>query len=352
MAETSALIVVDGSQGEGGGALLRTALVMSAMTQQAVRIDSVRGATRHPGLDSEDLLLITALERSCRADLVGAEVGSQVVTFLPRARPRALNADLGNESRDKSRAANALIVLNALLPLLARSGAYSTLTAEGETYGFNALSYDYFANVTLEALKKLGIYAIPDLLRPGFGRDSDGEVRLDVEPSAISGLQWTERGSLRAVRGIVATSGLSQTVSDRGMSHLKNLGSASGLPLDLEHVDHPGRQPGAFITVWAQYERGFGGGTAMGARGVKVETLAQTAFDQLLRWMSTNSTVDEFLADQLLLPLVFAEGPSSISVPRLTQRLLTAIWVVKQFTPIHITVRGVESGPGTIAIAR
>jgi RNA 3'-terminal phosphate cyclase (ATP) len=68
--------------------------------------------------------------------------------------------------------------------------------------------------------------------------------------------------------------------------------------------------------------------------------------------MSSNATVDSFLADQLLLPLVLAETPSVFTVPKLTQRLMTSIWVVKQFAPIHITVRGTENAPGTITIQK
>jgi RNA 3'-terminal phosphate cyclase (ATP) len=90
----------------------------------------------------------------------------------------------------------------------------------------------------------------------------------------------------------------------------------------------------------------------MGSRGVKAETLAHAAFDQMTRWMSTSGTIDEYLADQLLLSLVVAETNTAISVPRLSDRLLTAIWVIKQFVPIRLTVKGQEGGPGTITITR
>jgi len=90
----------------------------------------------------------------------------------------------------------------------------------------------------------------------------------------------------------------------------------------------------------------------MGARGMRAESLAQAAFEETFSWMSGNSTVDPFLADQLLLPLVLAEGESTFTVSRLTSRFLTCAWVVKQFAPIHITIRGSENGPGTITIRR
>jgi RNA 3'-terminal phosphate cyclase (ATP) len=352
MPTANALVVIDGAQGEGGGALVRTALVMAALTQQALRIDNVRGNTRHPALDAEDLTLVRALAQSTKAELVGAELGSTSLTFMPTKRPTALTGSLESVRTDTGRGANALVVLNALMPLLARSGAYSSIMLEGETFGFNSLSYDYFAQVTLECLKRAGLYAIPDLLRGGFGRESTGEVALDIEPSAIQGLQWTDRGALRGIYGVVSTCGLPKAVGDRAVAHVISLGLNSGHRIAVEHVSHEGRQPGAFVTVWARYDRGMGGGTAMGARGVKAETLAQSAVEQTFDWMSSNATVDAFLADQLILPLVLAESSSVFSVPKLTQRLLTSIWVVKQFIPIHLTVRGIENGPGTISIQK
>jgi RNA 3'-terminal phosphate cyclase (ATP) len=350
MGTTSALIVIDGSHGEGGGALLRTALAMAALTQQNVRIDYVRGNTRFPALDAEDLTLLAALARSCQADVVGAEVGSNTVTFLPRTRPRGLQGRIDAVRNASGRGPNAPIVLNTLMPVLARSGTYSSVVAMGETFGHNSLSFDYFANVTVEALKRAGLYSVPDLLRPGFGRESEGEVAMDIEPSVLTGLQWESRGGLKHLGATVSTSGLPPLVGQRAAEHLKRLANSASVPIEIDHEELDGRQTGAFVTVWAHYERGMGGGAAMGSRGAKAETIAEAAFQEAFDWMATSATVDEFLADQLLLPLALANEESSFTVPRLTQRLLTAIWVIKQFAPIHITVRGTENGPGAIRI--
>lgn len=352
MREPNAVIRLDGSYGEGGGALLRTALAMSALTQQGLKIDNIRANGRFTGLDPEDLTILKALAKISAADVVGGELGAQSLTFLPSARARNMNAQLEVFRTDSGRGPNALISLHAILPILAKTQAYSTVSCRGETYGFNALSYDYFANVTVSALRRMGLFVQPDLVHPGFGRESEGEVLLDIEPSQVNGLEWTERGSLHSVKAIVTTSGMANAMADRALSHLKNMASHANLPMEASHQIVSGKQPGAFVTVWAEYERGIGGGTAMGSRGLKAETLAHSAFDQMTRWMSTSGTVDEYLADQLLLPLVVADSNATISLPRLTDRLMTAIWVVKQFVPIRLTVKGQEGGPATITINR
>src|SRR5687768_13501267 len=188
MAVLGAPIVIDGSHGEGGGALLRTALAMSALTQQPLRVVDIRGGTKYPGLNSEDVTLLRALALSCGAEVLGGVPGESSLSFLPTRRPKGLNErfDIA-EAYDGPGFANALVILNSLVPLMARTGVYSKLTAHGETYGNHMLTYDYFANVTLQAYRRMGLYAFPEMPVAGFGRGSRGEVRLEIEPSEILG---------------------------------------------------------------------------------------------------------------------------------------------------------------------
>jgi RNA 3'-terminal phosphate cyclase (ATP) len=346
-------ILVDGSYGEGGGAVLRAAIVMAALTQQPVRVTNVRGATNHPGLDVEDLILLRALATCCSAEYTGGELGSTTVSFLPTRRARGLNASLDLPKMPPGgRNPNANVVLNALLPVLARTGMYSQVRVSGETYGANALSYDYFANVTLAAQQKMGLYAVADQEKAAFGRMHAGEVLMEVEPSYLTGLQWPDRGDLVGLRAVVSTGELSHAVSQRAVGHLTNLAQGAKLPIEIDASGVDSANSGAFVTVWAVYERGMGGATSMGTKGVRVESVAQGAFDATLQWMRTDATVDPFLADQVLMTAMLSEEGSAFKVSKLTQRFLSTVWVVKQFLPIHITVKGTEGEPGSVTIRR
>ena len=351
MTQATSLLTINGAYGEGGGALLRAALSMAAINEQPTFISNIRTGTRYPGLDSEDLAILNALTESTEAEVDGSELGSATVRFTPSRRSRGLNRTLKSVDPQSARFPNALIVLGTLLPVLSRTGMYSSISMDGETHGANAISYDAFANVTLEALKQMGIYAYPEIERAAFGRDSAGHVSLDIEPSATAGLMWAERGALKGLYAAVTTSHLPPNIADRGVNHLKRLAQSANVPIEIEHADVPAKGPGAFITVWAKYERGLGSGTAMAMRGMRMEAVAQAAFEEVFDWMASNATVDPYLADQIILPLALAGAPSIISVPRLTTRLLTIIWVIKQFMPIHITVKGKENEPGVISIS-
>lgn len=352
MAVVAAPIVLDGSYGEGGSALLRTGLALSAITEQALRIDMVRGGTKFPGLTPEDLAIAKALAMVCQAETVGAEVGSNTISFLPTRRPRNWRSENGGIGAGPDGALNANVVLNTLLPVLARTGAYSSVVARGETYGLASLSYDYFANATLLAYRKLGLFAIANQQAGGFGRMGQGEVLLDVEPSYLQGFNGDDRGQLRGIHAIVTTSDLPDSVGHRGVAHLERLAQNVGMQIRAEASRVLSREPGAFITVWAEYDRGVGGGGVMGQKGVRVEAVAQQAFQSVFDFIRSGATFDPFLADQVIVAAALAEGETTFKVSRLTERFLTQVWVIKQFLPIPITIKGTVDQPGTVKIRR
>lgn len=353
MRATAQPMVLNGSHGEGGGALLRTALSIAALTQQPVRIHNVRGAMRKTGLHAEDLAFVHALGESTRADLSGDELGHNDLTFTPTRSPRPIHHRLDIGEYEKGGVpGNALIVLEALLPVLCRAGGYSKLVAHGETYNPNTLTFDAFERVSLAAHRRQGLVAFPTQVVAGFGYAARGEVGLEIEPSSLQGIEWTTRGKLREAQAVIAYAELQPTIAERGASEAKRLMELLKLEVEPEIVEVRSRTPGVHVTLMAEFERGFGVGSAMGQRGVKVENVVNHAFDAFAEWFRSDATVDPYLADQLLLPAVLAGQPSSFTTSRVTQRLITMSWVIKQFLPSHITVLGREGERGAITISR
>lgn len=353
MPSFSAPIVLDGAHGEGSGALLRTALQMAALTQQPVKLVNIRAATQKPGLNSEDLTFIRALARACQAETVDAEFGAHSLTFTPTRRIRSINESVRIAEGDGEPGnAGALVVAHGLIPCLARSGAYSAFTVTGETYGHNILSFDYFSAVTLPALRRMGLYATAQMVSAGYGWGARGEVDVEVEPSVLSGVDWSTRGDVRESRGIVAYSGVQPSVGARGVSHLENLARNYGLSLEAHAVETPSRTPGAYVTVWAECENGLGGATCMGAKGMRIEAVAQRAFEGFRAWLESGMSVDPYLADQLLVPACLAEEDVVFRTQTVTLRLQTMAWVIKQFLPIRLSIRGEIGKPGLITVRK
>lgn len=345
------LVRIDGSQGDGSGAVVRTALQMSCLTQMPVEINDIRSKTQYPGLDNEDLQIAFALAESTSADLEDATLNSRRLLFKPKRSVRALKSTISDVAGSQ-RKANALVVASTLAPVLARAGAYSSIRCSGETYGASSLTYDYFANVVLKGWQRAGLYCEAKLLQAGFSRESDGAIELDIEPSGLNSLVWSDRGQFKHCRCTIALCELPSLIGKRGEAHLQKLARHSGLQMGTEILTPSSARPGVFVTMWAEYERGVGGVAVPGAKGVRMESLVQTAFDQLTTFMAGKATIDSFCADHALIPAIMAPSDSIFSVPKLTPRLLGIIWVIKQFLPIYITVKGKEGEAGEIVIRR
>jgi RNA 3'-terminal phosphate cyclase (ATP) len=88
----------------------------------------------------------------------------------------------------------------------------------------------------------------------------------------------------------------------------------------------------------------------LGERGKRAERVADEAVSGLAHFLPTDATVDEYAADQLLLPLCLAPGLSEYKTPRVTQHLLTNAEVISRFLPVTIEIEGDEGKPGTVRV--
>ena len=351
-AERDAL-VINGGQGEGGGALFRTALAMSALTHTPVRIHQIRAATRKPGISSEDLTFIRMLEASCSGRLEGDALDSNELLFVPKHAPKALRGEFDVQSFEKGVIpGNALMLAESVWPVLARAGAYSSFLIKGETYNNHTLTFDAFAHATLLLHARQGVVGFAAQKMAGFGFGGQGEVQFEVEPSAPNGLDWLKRGDLRSLRAIISHHGVSKEAPERGMDELRAiLGSeVPELEIELNQVDS--RENGIHVTLIAEYEFGIGVGSCLGAKGVKVESVCRAAHSALKEFTDSTATLDPFLADQALVCAALAQEPTQFVTQRITPRLQTMAYIIRQFIPIPITILGRLNDVGTVKIGQ
>jgi RNA 3'-terminal phosphate cyclase (ATP) len=83
------ILVIDGSHGEGGGQILRTALSLAAVTGRPFRIERFRAGRPKPGIAAQHLTAIRAAAAIVDAKLDGDILGSDILEFHPRRPPAA-----------------------------------------------------------------------------------------------------------------------------------------------------------------------------------------------------------------------------------------------------------------------
>ena len=77
------MLTIDGSSGEGGGQILRTALALSTVTGKPFRIEKIRAGRPKPGLLRQHLTAVKAAAKVSGATVTGAELSSGSFTFSP-----------------------------------------------------------------------------------------------------------------------------------------------------------------------------------------------------------------------------------------------------------------------------
>jgi RNA 3'-terminal phosphate cyclase (ATP) len=330
------LIEVDGSYGEGGGQLVRTAVALSALTGSALRIVGVRAKRARPGLAPQHLAAVRAVAALCEARCNGLEPGSTAFSFEPRARPA------GGELRvDVGTAGSITLVLQALLPILFAARMPSRVVLTGGTDVRQAPSWGYFCEVLLRLLDRMGLRVRASCARRGYYPRGGGEVALEVEPGEPRPLLLDKPAGAWKVSGEAHVAGLPVTIAQR--MRAAALGALGGLGADASiEARSLGRDEaigsGGAITAWAASDAGVLGASRIAERGVRAEALGEAAGRELAADLAAGATLDTHAADQVLIYLAAARGRSSFLAREVSSHARTAIWLTAKFLPARFEI--------------
>src|SRR5271170_6390646 len=184
------MIEIDGSEGEGGGQILRSALSLSMCTDQPFRLKNIRAKREKPGLMRQHLTALLAAAAICDASVTGADVGSGEITFRPgRVKPGDYQFAIGT-------AGSCTLVLQTLLPPLLTAAVPSAVRITGGTHNKASPPVDFLQRTYLPLVERMGPKVQLELVRHGFYPRGGGEILARVTPSArLSSLSLLERGA-------------------------------------------------------------------------------------------------------------------------------------------------------------
>ncbi|MCC7383454.1 MAG: RNA 3'-terminal phosphate cyclase [Deltaproteobacteria bacterium] len=292
---------IDGSQGEGGGQILRTALALSLVTGEPFRIDRIRAGRAKPGLLRQHLAAVHAAVQISSADVSGAELGS---TWL-ELRPRRIE---GGERRFViGSAGSATLVLQAILPAILTADRPATIEIEGGTHNRSAPPYEFLAGAFAPLLRRMGAELEIELVRPGFEPAGGGLLIARTQPSRLRPLALLERGALVRKTATAFVSALPGEIAQRELAVIAARPGLSDAERRIRTVPGP-LGPGNLLSIEIQHEQVTEIFTALGARGLPAEEVATRAADEAERYLGAGVPVGPYLADQLLLPLALAGG--------------------------------------------
>ncbi|MFO0683185.1 MAG: RNA 3'-terminal phosphate cyclase [Sandaracinus sp.] len=336
------MIVIDGSTGEGGGQILRSALALSILTRTAFKMERIRAGREKPGLLKQHLTAVRAAQEISSADVTGAELGSRELTFRPRTvQGKVSSFDIGS-------AGSTTLVLQSVLPALLRATEPSTLTIRGGTHNPASPSYDFLARSYLPILARMGAKVDLTLERPGFYPAGGGSIRCHVEPASLDVLELEERGPLRKRRAIAIVAGLPPAIADRELRVARDRLSLARDEVEKQELPEELGPGNAFIVVH-EFANVTIVTSGFGDRGVRAEEVAEQAIGPALRFLETKAAVCEHLADQLLLPMAMGRG-GVISTTEPSAHLTTQIDTLKLFLGGEVEVDTADEKTYTVTM--
>jgi len=335
-------ITIDGSLGEGGGQILRTALALSLITRRPLKIEKIRAGREKPGLQRQHLAAVRAAQEISGAHAGGAQLGSSAIEFTPG------RVNGGNYSFAIGSAGSVTLVLQTVLPALILAPQPSQLTLEGGTHNPGAPPADFLERAFLPLLNHMGPTVTGTLEKYGFYPAGGGRLHVHIQPAEKLGrIDLPERGALLKTAITAIVSGLPQSIGQREVEFLRGKFPPKNFHVLVRQVPGPG--PGNAVFIELTYEKITELMTAFGKRGVSSEAVAASALKEARNYMTAGAPVGPHLADQLLLPMALAQG-GSFRTGRPTKHMLTNIDVIKHFLDIKVEIQPIDGNIWQVAM--
>ena len=337
------MIEIDGSVGEGGGQILRTSLALSMCTGQPFTLTRIRAGRSKPGLMRQHLTCVTAAAAVCGAEVRGAEMNSQSLTFAP-GKVRA-----GDYSFNVGTAGSCTLVLQTVWPALLMPDVQSHLKLGGGTHNPMAPPFHFLERSYAPLMRKLGANVELTLRRLGFYPAAGGEIEVTIWPAEdkLQPFDLTERGQRQKGFAECFAPALPRAVAQRELEHL---GAALGWTDEQLRIG-PARQnegPGNALLATLVYENLSEVFTQFGEKGVSAEKIAHDLVREVRAYQLSEAALGPHLADQWALPLALAVWKrgreAAYTCTELTAHAKTNFQIIERFLPLTFLTQVVRAG--------
>ena len=335
MAQFPDLVKIDGSQGEGGGQILRTTISLSAITGKPVEVINIRANRSNPGLRPQHMTAIKIIADLFHAEFENLKIGADWIRFLPSDKFKG-----GSVKFDIGTAGSIPLILMTVVPAISLSNNSLQIEVTGGTDVKASPTIDYIKHIVAESYRSIGIKFSVNVLKRGYYPKGGGVVQSTILPCKSPGT--LEMLATRHVEPkiISVCSQLPLHVAKRQISSaIIALEKKEILCSNYTASIETSASPGSSILIYSASDFGlYIGGDSIGEPGKRAEAVGKEAADRFLESMLAQALVDPFLADMLVLPLALSKGTSRYRVARLTQHLLTNLHVASEITRCKFSI--------------
>ncbi|MGV7225514.1 MAG: RNA 3'-terminal phosphate cyclase [Nitrosopumilus sp.] len=309
---------INGSHGEGGGQIIRSAITLSCITKKPIHLENIRMNRKISGLKPQHLTAIKILQKIANAKVVGAEIGSTELKFIPG---KIKNLDL---VEDVGTAGSIPLILQVLIPVIAISQKQLDLEIKGGTDVLWSPSIDYTQHVLREAYSRMGINFSFQLIKRGYYPKGNGKIKIKIEPSKMKSIIFSKRKT-KNVKIICSFSKLETDEIKNKINEIKIKLTNENFIVDVEIKSEEALDSGASLLIYSIDDDSIIGIDALYNKKTH-------EFDLDIDDFIESYSIDENLADMLIVPASLGTGKTIFQVKEITSHLETNLFVTSKIT--------------------
>ncbi|UCG00469.1 MAG: RNA 3'-phosphate cyclase [Candidatus Heimdallarchaeota archaeon] len=334
--------VYDGSVGEGGGSILRLATSLALVTQESIKIVNIRKNRPKPGLQTQHLVGLRALAEFCGGDLDGDNLGSGTIIFVP------CNSWRSNLKIHVSTAGSLGLILQSLQVAIlgVRNHDLEVEFQGGATFGKWAPSIPYVNHVTWEIFRNMNFDLKTEISRHGFYPKGGARVSAKLRsPSHIQGLDLEvfKKPKVANILSFESKHLQRARVAERQANTIATALEKQDIDPKILKESVNSANPGSGVLIYSKAEKAVISGDFVGERKLPAEKVGQNAFKRYSITIKSRSTVDPFLADQILPIMALASNSSSFFTPYLSNHTKTNINLIKDSLDVDVSTEEVNN---------
>ena len=322
---------INGEYGEGGGQIIRSAITLSCITKQPIHLEQIRKNRKVPGLRPQHLTTIKILQKIANAKVVGAEIGSTELKFIPG------NVESLKLIEDVGTAGSISLILQVLIPVVAISQKKLDLTIKGGTDVLWSPSIDYTQYVLREAYSRMGIEFSLELCKRGYCPKGGGEINLHVNPSNLKSILFTKRKT-NSVKMICTFSKLPIEEIKSKVNKIKEKLTKENFIVEVKIKNEDAINSGASLLIYSKDENSI-----VGIDGL-FDTKIQNFNLDLNKFIKNSLGVDENLADMIIVTASLSRGKTIFHVKEITKHLETNLFVTSKITGCKYGIGKLDEG--------
>ena len=341
------MITIDGSYGEGGGQILRSAIALSSITRNPIEIINIRTGRSNPGLRPQHFSSVKAAASICNAEVSNFKIGSTKISFVPKQiTTNQIYLDIGT-------AGSITLLLQTIIPIIVFSNNSFKIKIVGGTDVKWSPTFDYFRNIIVKAFNIVGINIKVQLIKRGYYPKGGGIIEVLIKPSKLKPFIINEIINNKSVEIKSVVSNLPRFIADRQANSASEILKSKGYKVNSITIEESkSNSPGSSILVYLSNNKNnqFVGYDKIGEKGKPAEEVGKEAAIGFIDENISQTPVDSHLGDMLIPILALIPNQSSYRISKITSHIETNLFISKLITGCNFSIKKYDDNSALVNI--